>query len=96
MARGGKRAGAGRPAGSATKRTREIADQAAANGVMPLEVMLHAMRWHFEAKRYDEAHVAARDAAPYLHPKLAAIEHSSDPERPVKVVYEWLPIEEAK
>ena len=44
--RGGKRPGAGRPAGAATRRTREIADQALAEGISPLEVMLRAMREH--------------------------------------------------
>lgn len=76
MARGGKRAGAGRKPGSATKRTREIADAAAAEGVTPLEVMLKAMREHYDSERWDEAAAVAKDAAPYMHPKLAAIEHS--------------------
>jgi hypothetical protein len=44
MARGGKRANAGRKAGAATKKTREIAEKAAENGVTPLEYMLEVMR----------------------------------------------------
>ena len=48
MARGGKRVGAGRKMGSATKRTREIADRAAAEGVMPLDVMLDNMKFYHE------------------------------------------------
>ncbi len=43
----------------------------AAEGVTPLDVMLRAMREHFEAKRFDEAAAFAKDAAPYVHPKLA-------------------------
>jgi hypothetical protein len=35
--RGGKRPGSGRKKGSATKKTREIADRAAAEGITPLE-----------------------------------------------------------
>lgn len=116
MARGGKRVGAGRKAGSLTKRTRAIAEQAAAEGKAPLEIMLDNMR-HFqkvaldaeaviEAMGEDEiaalgqnheeqfkallakvkqaaglrqmAHECARDAAAYVHPKLASIEHSGD------------------
>ena len=46
MPRGGKRVGAGRKPGAATKRTREIANQAATAGKMTLEVMLDNMR-HF-------------------------------------------------
>lgn len=74
MPRGGKREGAGRPAGAATKRSREMADKAAAAGLTPLSYMLSILR-------DDKADVkdrmwAAEKAAPYVHPKLAAIEHS--------------------
>lgn len=44
MARGGARKGAGRKTGSATKKTREIADKAAESGQTPLEYMLELMR----------------------------------------------------
>lgn len=81
--RGGKRAGAGRKPGSATKRTREIADRAASEGITPLEYMLQVMRAPSahadprvqvarEAMRFE----AAKAAAPYMHPRLAATEHS--------------------
>lgn len=114
---GGKRVGAGRKTGALTKRTRAIAEQASAEGVSPLEVMLSNMR-HFQkvaldaeatldglsASEFSEqvpadatpeeqfkfllaqvrktagfrqlAQDAARDAAPYVHPKLASIEHT--------------------
>jgi hypothetical protein len=52
MARGGKRIGAGRKLGSVTKRTREIADRAVAEGKTPLEVMLDNMR-HFQQVALD-------------------------------------------
>lgn len=48
MAKGGARPGAGRKPGSATRKTREIAEQASADGITPLEVMLRAMREHVE------------------------------------------------
>jgi len=81
--RGGRRSGAGRKPGSATKRTREIADKAAAEGITPLEYMLQVMRADSkhedprvqvarEAMRFE----AAKAAAPYMHPRLAATEHS--------------------
>lgn len=81
--RGGPRKGAGRPKGSATKRTREIADRAAAEGITPLEYMLQVMRDESEhedprvqiareAMRFE----AAKAAAPYMHPRLAAVEHT--------------------
>lgn len=70
--RGGKRPGAGRPKGSANKRTREIADKAAEEGVTPLEYLLSVMRNELadEARRLD----AAKAAAPYVHPKLSTVE----------------------
>ncbi len=83
--RGGSRKGAGRKVGSATKRTREIADAAMADGVTPLEFMLAVMRNDSvhddpriqltrEAMRFE----AAKAAAPYIHPRLAAVEHSGE------------------
>ena len=74
MARGGKRAGAGRRQGSLTTRTREVAEKAIQEGTTPLEVMLAAMRFHVKAKDLDRAAAIAKDAAPYIHPKLAAVE----------------------
>lgn len=84
--RGGARKGAGRKkgsAGAATIRTREIANQAALEGVTPLEFMLQIMRspsdhkdarvqMSREAMRFE----AAKAAAPFIHPRLQAIEHS--------------------
>jgi hypothetical protein len=52
MPRGGKREGAGRKLGAVTKRTREIADRALAEGKAPLEVMLDNMR-HFQQVALD-------------------------------------------
>lgn len=102
--RGGKRDGAGRKAGAATIRTREVADKAMSQGVTPLEVMMDNMRFAHErgtevlAKIMDlpadapqsaamdafkellrfraMAQDAAKDAAPYVHPRLANVEHS--------------------
>lgn len=126
MARGGKREGAGRPAGAITKRTREVAERALATGMSPLDVMLDNMR-HFQQVALDAeatlegltaeefsaqvapsaspedqfkyllaqvkktagfrqmAQDAARDAAPYVHPKLASVEHSGPNGGPIKL-----------
>lgn len=46
MGRGGKRSGAGRKVGSVTTKTREIAEQAIAEGKTPLDVMLGNMRFY--------------------------------------------------
>lgn len=86
MARGGKRIGAGRPKGAATKRSREIADRAAKEGLTPLEVMLTAMRKHAKEDRWDEAASIAKDAAPYMHPRLASMQHTGRNGGPIQTV----------
>lgn len=116
MARGGKRSGAGRKQGAITRRTREVAERALAEGKAPLEIMLDNMR-HFQqvaldaeaviesmneeqvaslGQSHDEqfktllakvkqaaglrvmAHECARDAAPFIHAKLSAVELSGN------------------
>lgn len=74
MPRGGKRSGSGRKKGGANKKTAEIANRAALEGITPLEVMLYTMREHFHAGRFDKAAAIAKDAAPYIHPRLSAVE----------------------
>ncbi len=86
MARGGKRIGAGRPKGAAAKRTRAIADRASAEGLTPLEVMLKAMRTHADKDEWDEAASIAKDAAPYMHAKLASIQHTGRNGGPIQTV----------
>lgn len=73
MARGGKREGAGRPAGALTKRTREVAEKAADEGLTPLDYMLDVLR-DADADPKDRMW-AAEKAAPYVHAKLASVEH---------------------
>lgn len=92
MARGGKRPGAGRKPGTvseATRRRKEVAEKALAEGVSPLDVMLTTMRalW---SQAVDEtgkvvnmgkamqANIVAKDAAPFLHPKLSAVDANVD------------------
>lgn len=74
MARGGARSGAGRPQGSINRKTREIAEAAVEAGLTPLEYMLSVMR---DTEQQMSARLdAAKSAAPYIHPRLAAVEHS--------------------
>src|SRR3954447_10414047 len=64
--RGGARRNAGRKRGSATTKTRAIADKAAAEGLTPLEIMLAAMReLHAKGDLINAARVA-KDAAPFV------------------------------
>lgn len=83
MGRGGKRKGAGRKLGAATKRSRAIADKATAEGRTPLEVMLRAMNEHYSAQRFDQAAAIAEKAAPYMHPKLQSVMHTGDADKPI-------------
>ena len=90
--RGGKRVGAGRKKGSATKRTREIADRAAKEGITPLEFMLDVMRNEppaglepsDELKATTLRFEAAKAAAPYMHPRLAAVEVTGEGGGPIE------------
>lgn len=80
----------GRPPGTANVKTREIADKAIAEGISPLEVMLEAMRKAHELAKVtndpDDWSLAAgfaKDAAPYIHPRLQAIAHTGGDGGPV-------------
>lgn len=72
MARGGKRDGAGRPAGAVTTKSREAAEQASSEGLTPLDYMLRVLRDEDASK--DDRMWAAEKAAPYVHAKLASVE----------------------
>lgn len=87
--RGGARKGAGRKKGSATKKTREIADRAAEQGITPLEVMLGAMRDFWESGDKEKAAGFAKDAAPYMHPRLTAVEHTGTDGGAIKTDSVW-------
>jgi hypothetical protein len=73
---GGRRPGAGRKKGSTPQKTKELADRLTANGPTPLEVMLTAMKAALKKDDLSAAHAFAKDAAPYIHPRLAAVAHS--------------------
>jgi hypothetical protein len=77
--RGGKRPGAGRKPGSIDRKKRELAERAVREGVTPLEVMLSVMRRHYGAERFDEAVAVARDAAPYVHPRVGPLPPAAPP-----------------
>jgi hypothetical protein len=86
MSRGGARPGAGRKKGDLQKRTREVAEKVAASGeMMPLEVMLEVMRKARDAEDDVMALDAAKAAAPYIHPRLAAVEHSGADGGPIQI-----------
>ena len=102
--KGGKRPGAGRKTGSLTKRTRQIAEAVATQGITPLEVMMKVMRQLYEEagnvqeeelgdkalaneariKLLNMAATVGRHAAPYVHPRLSAIEHTGKDGAPLQ------------
>lgn len=82
--RGGKRPNAGRKKGSRTTRTQIIAAKATAEGITPLEYMLAILR--DEQGDQKDRFAAAMAAAPYIHPRLAAVEHSGNQEKPLGVL----------
>ena len=71
---GGLRQGAGRRRGSVNTKTRQIAEAIMEQGITPLEVMLEAMRTAYHAGDMINACTFAKAAAPYIHPRLQAIE----------------------
>jgi hypothetical protein len=58
------------------KHSRELFNRLKAQGVMPLEVLLVAMRARLEKGELDAAAVIAKDAAPYLHARKASVKHT--------------------
>jgi hypothetical protein len=72
--RGGKRSGAGRRKGSPNKATAARQAAISASGDAPLDYMIRVMRDEGAPDgRRDEM---AKAAAPYVHPRLAAIEYA--------------------
>lgn len=84
----GKKTG-GRKKGTPNKRTeaaKALVTRAASEGILPLEVMLGAMRDAWEKGDKTGAATFAKDAAPYVHPRLANVQHSGDADNPVETV----------
>lgn len=76
MARGGKREGAGRPAGAINGKTAERVSQIEASGLTPLDFMLQMLR--DEGQSLENRQWAAEKAAPYVHAKLANVEMNAN------------------
>lgn len=77
MPRGGAREGAGRKAGAKSQKTiqrEKLAADALANGMTPLQVMLSAMEEAYQQGDKRGAAAIAKDAAPYIHPRLSTVD----------------------
>lgn len=77
----GERRG-GRQKGTPNRTTAERQRRIAESGSTPLDYLLSLMR--DESQSCDVRFEAAKAAAPYVHPRLSAIEHSGD----LKVTHE--------
>lgn len=69
----------GRKKGSLNRRTRELLTQAEAGGEMPLDYMLRIMRSKSKAISDERRDEMAKAAAPFLHSRLATVEHKRPP-----------------
>lgn len=75
MTRGGNRAGAGQKPGAVNKTTAQQRKAVEESGLTPLDYLLSVMR-DTDVPR-DERVDAANKAAPYVHSKLATVDHRS-------------------
>lgn len=96
--KGGARPGAGRKKGSknkATKKRTEVAAKALKAGITPLDFMLNVMRAPIPADVEPGVKVAmigqrfeaAKAAAPYVHPRLTAVEHTGKDGEPIDMTW---------
>jgi hypothetical protein len=77
----GKKTG-GRRKGTPNKATALRQEAIAASGLAPLAYLLSVLR--NEQESYERRFEAAKAAAPYVHPKLAAIEHAGKDGGPIE------------
>lgn len=87
MSRGGKREGAGRPAGTPNKATLARQAEVAASGLTPLDFMLSILRddTKDEGARFE----AAKAAAPYVHPRLSTVDASVEGGLRIEIVDDY-------
>jgi len=79
---GGRRPGAGRKKGSQSSKTKArlaLVERLNAGALTPLEVMLAAMEDALACGNMHAAAAFAKDAAPYMHPRLQAVMHAQPP-----------------
>src|SRR5262245_29347400 len=80
---GGKRPGAGRPKGAASRANELVRQEAAATGELPLAYMLRITRDPSQPDgRRDDM---AKAAAPFCHSRLSSVEHSGEISRPTVI-----------
>jgi Family of unknown function (DUF5681) len=80
----------GKPKGAVSRHARAVRERVDKTGESPLEVMIEAMRKARDAGDWDNAAKYAAMAAPYVHPRLQAIEHGTKDDTPLKLQVSWL------
>ena len=99
---GGKRPGAGRPESKATGRSKAAAERISAGILVveeefgelppeatPLDVMIMAMRVMYKKGGAIAAQPFARDAAPYLHARIAQMELKNPEGQTFALSFQW-------
>jgi hypothetical protein len=79
---GGRRPGAGRKKGTQSSKTKArlaLVERLSAGAPTPLDVMLAAMEDALARGDMPAAAAFAKDAAPYMHPRLQAVVHTQNP-----------------
>lgn len=84
--KGGARPGAGRKKGVHNRASAAREAEVKASGKTPLDVMIDTMRELYEANEKVAACAIAKDAAPYIHPRLASLEAKVDASVIVEVI----------
>ena len=72
-----------RPKGSPNKATATKEAYYAKQGILPLDFMLKTLR--DDTQPHEERMKAAINAAPYVHPKLATVQHKGDEDSPLAI-----------
>lgn len=87
--RGGSRSNAGRKPGIPNKRTESTIAKAEAEGLMPLDYMLSVLR---DGNRVPaDRFLAAKEAAPYLHARLASVDATVKADVEGAITFTWRP-----
>jgi hypothetical protein len=79
----------GKPRGALNRDTRAILEAAKATGETPLAIMLMSMHRAWDAGNVEDATKFAAMAAPYCHPRLQAVEHAGNADKPLKLEVSW-------
>lgn len=96
MPQGGKREGAGRKKGVPNKVNKVARAKALKGGITPLEYALKIMRSKSKRISDERRDEMCRIAMPFVHSRLASVEHTGEGGGPIKTEDNVSPIEAAR